>query len=175
MSRHLFILIDSVSVWHASCNNRLTDDPDYEKSSTIRAIFTPLHHILHGHLAGSPDVAQERLKSKYQSVPFLQKLLNDLFELGFPRSSVTNYRRSTEYSKSSSIFHVFFPKASVKPIGMSLPGTSWVKINRLMTGVKRFQSSMFKWGLAPWSNCKCSTTEQIADHVTSACPMHRLA
>ena len=38
--------------------------------------------ILHGQLAGSPDVPQERLKSIRPFVPAARKLLNDLSKLG---------------------------------------------------------------------------------------------
>ena len=37
----------------------------------------------------------------------------------------------------------------------------------------RFHSSMHKWGLAPSPNCKCGASEQTADHVATACPIHR--
>ena len=47
---------------------------------------------------------------------------------------------------------------------MGLPRPSWVRLNRLRTGVGRFQSSMHKCGLAPTSNCECGAVEQTADH-----------
>ena len=30
-----------------------------------------------------------------------------------------------------------------------------------------------KWGLAPSPNCECGASEQTADHVLTACPIHR--
>ena len=57
---------------------------------------------------------------------------------------------------------------------MSLPRTSWVRLNRLQTGIGRFHLSMYKWGLAPSSNCKCGTTEQTADHIISSCLLHHV-
>ena len=50
---------------------------------------------------------------------------------------------------------------------------AWVKLNRLRTGVGQFHSSMHKWGLAPSQNCECGASEQTADHVLTACPIHR--
>ena len=67
----------------------------------------------------------------------------------------------------------FYSQASSKPLGMGLPRTSWVKLNRLRTGVGRFHSSMNKWGVAPSPNCECGVSEQTADHIISACPLHR--
>ena len=36
-----------------------------------------------------------------------------------------------------------------------------------------FHSSMHKWGLALSPNCECDAFEQTADHVLTACPIHR--
>ena len=50
---------------------------------------------------------------------------------------------------------------------------AWIKLNRLRTGVGRFHLPMHKWGLAPSPNCECNASEQTADHVLTACPIHR--
>ena len=126
-------------------------------------------HILQRQLAGLPDLPQERLKSRRPFVPALRKLLNDLSKLGIRAAQWTNYRWSVEYSKRTSVLHVFIPR----PLEMGLPKTPWVKLNRLRTGVWRFYSSMYKWGLAPSPNCECGATDEIADHVISTCPIHR--
>ena len=60
-----------------------------------------------------------------------------------------------------------------RPVGMSLPRAAWVKLNRLRTDVRRFHSSMHKWGLVPLSNCECAASEQTAYHVRTAYPTHR--
>ena len=130
-------------------------------------------HILHGQLAGLPDVPQQRLKSRLPFVPAARKLLNDLSKLGIRRAQWTNYRWSAEYSKRTSALHVFIPRTSSRLLRMGLLRTSWVKLNHLRTGVGRFYSSMYKWGLAPSPNCECGTTDQTADLVISKCPIHR--
>ena len=88
-------------------------------------------HIFHGQLAGSPDVPQERLKSRRPFAPAARKLLNDLSKLGIPATQWTNYRWKAEYFKRTSVLHVFIPKASFRLLGMDLPKTSWVKLNFL--------------------------------------------
>ena len=64
-----------------------------------------------------------------------------------------DYVWNMEYLKSASRLHAFIPRASPKLLGMGLPRTSLVKLNRLRTGVGRFHSSMYKWGAAPSPNC----------------------
>ena len=49
---------------------------------------------------------------------------------------------------STRLFCVYISSVSTRPIGMSLTRTAWFKLNRLRTGVGRFDSSMHKWGLA---------------------------
>ena len=71
------------------------------------------------------------------------------------------------------MLRAFVPGAGARPVGMGLPRAAWVKLNRLRTGVGRFHSSMHKWGLAPSPNCECVASEQTADHVLTACPIHR--
>ena len=56
---------------------------------------------------------------------------------------------------------------------MGLPRAAWVKLNRLRSGVGPFCLSMYKWGLAPLTNCECGAREQTADHIISQCPIHR--
>ena len=141
-----------------SLANRGTLDPD---------------HILHGHLAGSPDVRQERLRSRRPFVPAARKLLNDLSELGIRAAQWTNLKWNTEYCGSTSRLRDFIPRASTRPLGMGLPRSAWVRLNRLRTGVGCFHSSMHKWGLAPTSSCECGASEQTADHIISLCPTHR--
>ena len=73
---------------------------------------------------------------------------------------------------SMSALGVYIPRASARPIGMSLARTAWIKLNRLRTSVGRFGSSMHKWGLASSANCKCGASQQNVDHINMACPIH---
>ena len=113
------------------------------------------------------------MKSRRPFMHAARKQLNNLSKLGIRAVQWTNRRWSAEYSKPTSIFHVFIPRTSSKPLGMGFPRTSWVILDRLRTGVERFYLSMYKWGLAPSPNCKSGATNQTADHVISTCPIHR--
>ena len=130
-------------------------------------------HILYGLLSGSSDTRQVRLRSRRPFVPAARNLLDNLTRLSIRASEWINHKWKTEYCERVSRFRNFAPGTGARPIGIGLPRAAWVKINRLRTGVGRFHSSMHKWGLAPSQNCECGVSEQTADHVLTACPIHR--
>ena len=72
-------------------------------------------HILNGPLVGSPDVHQEKLKSRRSLVPAARKLLSDLSKLGIRSAQWTKYKWSTECFKSTSMPYVFISRASARP------------------------------------------------------------
>ena len=108
-------------------------------------------------------------------------LLDNLARLGIRVSKWTNHKWNVKYCENASRLHAFVPGTSVRPVVMGLPRAAWVKLNCLWTipfvhdsiGVGRFHSSMHKWGLAPSPNCECGASDQTADHVLTACPIHR--
>ena len=130
-------------------------------------------HILHGLLSGSSDTRQVRLRSRRPFVPGARNLLDNLARLGIRASEWTNHKWKTEYCENASRLRAFVPETDARPVGMGLPRAAWVRLNRLRTDVGRFYSSMHKWGLAPSPNCECGASEQTADHVLTACPIHR--
>ena len=119
------------------------------------------------------DTRQVRLRSRRPFVPAARNLLDNLARLGICASEWTNYKWKTEYCENASRLRAFVPGTGARPVGMGLPRAAWVNLNRLRTGVGRFHSSMHKWGLAPSPNCECGASEQTADHVLTACPIHR--
>ena len=130
-------------------------------------------HILHGLLGGSSDTRQVRLRSRRPFVPATRSLLDNLARLGIRASEWTNHKWKTKYCEGASRFRAFVPRTGARPVGMGLPQAALVKLNRLRTSVGRFHSSMHKWGLVPSPNCECGASEQTADHVLTACPIHR--
>ena len=130
-------------------------------------------HILYGLLSGSSDTRQVRLRSRRPFVPAARNILYNLARLGIRASKWTNHKWKTEYCKNASRLRAFVPGAGARPVGMGLPRAAWVKLNRLWTGVGRFHSSMHKWDLASSPNCEYGASEQTADHVLTACPIHR--
>ena len=107
-----------------------------------RATLNP-DHILHEQLVGKQNAHQGRLKSRRPFVPAAQKLLDSLTESDIRATQWMDYVWNIEFLKSASRLHAFIPRAISKSLGMGLPRTSWVKLNRLRTGVGRFHSSMY--------------------------------
>ena len=114
-----------------------------------------------------------RLRSRRPFVPGARNLLDNLARLGIRASEWTNHKWNAEYCENASRLRAFVPETGARPVGMGLPRAAWVKLNRLRTGVGRFHSFMHKWGLASSPNFECGASEQTADHVLTACPIHR--
>ena len=106
-------------------------------------------------------------------MPAAQNLLDNLARLSIRASEWKNYKWNAKYCENTSRLRAFVPKTGTRSFGMGLPRAAWVKLNRLRTGVGRLQSSTHKWGLAPSPNCECGAPEQTADHILTACPIHR--
>ena len=128
-------------------------------------------HILYRLLSGSSDTCQVRLRSRCSFVSAAWNLLDNLARFGIRTSEWTNPKWKMEYCENASRLRAFVPGPVPGLLGWAY--LERVKLNRLRTGVGQFHSSMHKWGLAPSLNCKCGTSEQTADHVLTACPIHR--
>ena len=130
------------------------------------------NHILHGLLSGSSDTRQVRVRSRRPFMPATRNLLDNLARLGIRAFEWTNHKWKTEFCENTSRLCVFVPGTGSRPVGMGLHRAAWVKLNRLRTGVGRFHSGMQKWGLAHSPNCECGASEQTANHVLTAFPIH---
>ena len=138
-----------------------------------RAIHDP-DHVLHGQMVGQQDAHLRRHRSKRKFAPAAWKLLISLSKLDIRVKQWTKHKWNADYLESTSRARAFISRVSSRPLEMSLTRTSWVRLNRLLTGVGHFHSSMYKWGFAPLPNCECGATEQTADHVISSCLIHHV-
>ena len=123
------------------------------------------NHILYGLLSGFSDTRQMRLRSRRPFVPGARNLLDNLARLGICASDWTKHKWNTECCENASRLRAFVPDTGTRPVGMGLPRAAWVKLNRLWTRVRRFHSSLHKWGLAPSPNFECGASKQTTDHV----------
>jgi len=53
------------------------------------------------------------------------------------------------------------------------PKSAWVWLNGFRTGVGRFRSCLYKWGMASSAACECGTGQTVS-HVVLQCPIRRL-
>ena len=130
-------------------------------------------HILYGILSGSSDTRQVKLRFRRPFVAAARSHLDNLARLGICAPEWKNHKWKTEYCENASRLHAFVPGTGARVVGMGLPRAAWVKLNRLRTGVGRFHSCMHKWGFVSSPNCECGASEQSADHVLTACSIHR--
>ena len=123
---------------------------------------------------GSRMRHEGRLRSRHSFVPAAWKLLGNLSKLDICMKQWTKHQWDVDYLESTSRVHAFILRVSSRPLGMSLPKISWVRLNHMRSGIGRFHSFMYKSGLAPSPNCKCGATEQTAYHITSSCPVYHV-
>ena len=64
------------------------------------------------------------------------------------------------------------PNTSLPP-GANLPRREWATLNRLRTGVGRFNSNMYRWRLRQSAACICGPIEQTAHPILHECPTLR--
>ena len=128
-------------------------------SLTNCAIHDP-DHVLHEQLVGQQDAHQGRLRSRRPFVPAAWKLLGSLSKLDIRVKQWTKHKWNADYLESTSRVRAFIFRVSLRPLGMSLPRTSRVRIDRLRTSLERFHSSIYKWGLAPSQNCELGKTSE---------------
>ena len=75
--------------------------------------------------------------------------------------------------ESTTRLGALIPNIGTHPSGMALSRKAWVRLNRLLTGVRRFRSCLHKWGMAASATCECGAEDQTVDDVVFQCPIHR--
>ena len=103
-------------------------------SLASRAIHDP-DHVVHGQLVGKHDAYLGKLRLRRPFVPAAWKLLDSLPELDIRVRQWTKQKWKANYSESTSRVRALISSVSSRPFGMSLLRTSWIRLNRLWTGV----------------------------------------
>ena len=73
------------------------------------------------------------------------------------------------YCESASRLRAFVPGTSARPVGMGLPREAQPPANWCWA-IPFVHAQM---ALTSLPNCECGTSEETADHVLTACPIHR--
>jgi len=116
---------------------------------------------LSAHRPSSADA--RRLKSRHPFLPAAQQLIS-LFNNNNTRAAHwADHQWNAEWAENPTRLCIFRPFQEE-------PGSSFI---RLGTGVGRFRSCLYKWGIASSAACECGAEEQIVEHVVLQCPIHR--
>lgn len=127
-------------------------------------------HILHK--ATITPAPPGRLKSRHPYNKAAQEMLQSIPEdLSRDAWLASSWEQMWETAGPSRIHqYIKDPGGGVK--GEDLPRHLWTSLNRLRTGVGRFNSSLKKWGLSDSAACECGEPEQTAEHIISDCPLY---
>ena len=120
-------------------------------------------HPLHRIPTRPQDVGRQRLRSRRPFSRHAATLSSSNFNL------IQEWDKSWEGTARPHQFTI--PPDTKAPAGSELPRRDWVTLNRLRTGVGRFNANMHRWGLSQSPACICGADEQTADHVIYNCPV----
>ena len=120
-------------------------------------------HPLHRITTRSQDLGRQRLRSRRPFSRHAATLSSSNFNL------IQEWEKSWEGTARPQQFTI--PPDTKAPAGSELPRRDWVTLNRLRTGVGRFNANMHRWGLSQSPACICGADEQTADHVIYNCPV----
>jgi len=84
-----------------------------------------------------------------------------------------DHQWNVEWVANPTRLRTLIPDTGTHTPGMTHPRSAWDRLNRLHTGVGRFRSCLYKWGMASSAACECGAEEQIVDHVVLQCAIHR--
>ena len=96
-------------------------------------------HLLHSALTRPSSAVARRLKSRHPFVPAAQQLII---------LSDNNNIRAAQWADNPTRLRTLIPDNGTHTPGMTFPRRAWVQLNRLRTGVGRFRSCLYKWGMA---------------------------
>jgi len=129
-------------------------------------------HLLHSALIHPSGSAAWRLKSRHPFVPATQQLISFSDNNNILAAQWTDHQWNAEWADDPTRLRTLIPDTGTHTPGMTLPRKAWVRLNRLRTGVGRFRSYLYKWGMASSAACECGA-EQTVDHVVLHCSIHR--
>ena len=150
--------------------------PDVRRKAATLAIALKSEetgHLLHKTMinARGTDGESRRLTSRN---PFAQQaaLLTKSLQ---PEQTVKDWTAKVwkaQWNKTTSPLQRFITDPTITIAGCNLPRSAWTKLNRLRSGVGRFNANLFRWGLVQSPACECGSEEQTADHVITDCTLH---
>jgi len=132
-----------------------------------------LGHLLHSALTRPSSAAARRLKSRHPFVPAAQQLISFSDNNNLSATQWADHQWNAEWADSPTRLRTLIPDTGTHTPGTTIPKRTWIRLNRLRTGVGRFRSCLYKWGMVSLAACECGAEEQTVDHVVLQCPVHR--
>jgi len=129
-------------------------------------------HLLHSALTRPSSVVARRLKSRHPFVPAVQQLVSLSDNNNIRAKQWADHQLNAEWADNPTSLSTLISDTGTHTPGMTLPRRAWVRLNPLRTGVGRFRSCLYKWGMASSAACECGV-EQTVDHIVFQCPIHR--
>jgi len=120
--------------------------------SLARRLMEP-GHLLHSAHTRPSSANARRLQSRHPFVPAAQHLISSSDNNNIRAAQWADYQWNAEWTDNLTRLRIFIPNTGTHPPGMTLPRRAWVRLNRLRTGVGRFRSCLYKWGMASSAAC----------------------
>ena len=127
-------------------------------------------HLLHYTI--TREETQPRLKSRCPFTTSGKDLLSNTLPNETKAHRIARMW-SVEWQPSTSRLRECITSPSRSSPGSDLPRQAWVKLNRLLTGVGRFNADLWRWGLSKSPACDCGADQQTANHIITECPPYR--
>ena len=119
------------------------------------------NHPLHAFVHSAQTLGTQHLHSRHPFRCHAAALINSGFNiLGSWRAAWVSARPPAQF--------VVTPAVCLPP-GLELPRSLWVALNRLRTGVDRFDTYLYCWGMLDTPKCICGAEEQLASQIIFAC------
>ena len=125
--------------------------------------------LLHSALTRPLSSDARRLKSRHPFIPAAQLISSS--DNNIRAAHWVDHQWNAEWADNPTRIRIFITDTGNHP--ECLPERAWVRLNRLRTGVGRFRSCLYKWGMASSAACECGAEEQTVDHVVLQCPIHQ--
>ena len=136
-------------------------------SKFVNKVVASEHHPLHPRIPSIPGnfLLRQRLLSRQ---PFTR---HAALLYGIPQFNIMESWMNIWSSARSHLVEFGLSPTNKLPPGLDLSRKEWSTLNRLRTGVGRFNYCLSKWGLRLSSSCSCGPIDQTADHVI-VCPLN---
>ena len=126
-------------------------------------------HTLHNYF--NRLMTKRRLKSRKSFVIEAQGLLDQ----NTNAPTWIHYTWKEDWTKNISRLHSFVTDVGPLPSSHEFSRSAWVRLNCLHTGIGRFGSLIYRWGLTTTAVCDCGAEQQTLEHLLYQCPIYNLA